>query len=110
MGLRFLFGLLIIVGCNQSGSDYKINVAIIHFSGVFITENIPSTSVLRIEGAPDIKKENDTYYVTGLIEGFSPLNYPISIKHFNETLYYSGSNPNERKSWECIDYMLAIKK
>ena len=109
--MKILFGLLIIIGCNQRGNNYIINAAIIHFSSVFITENIPSIPVLRIEGAPIIKKETDsTYYVSGLIEGFSPLNYPVSIKHFNETLHYSGGNPNEQKNWECIELYVGNKK
>ena len=111
LSIKILFGLLIIIGCNQSDSNYIINTAIIHFSGIFITENIPSIPVLRIEGAPVIKKEIDgIYYVSGLIEGFSPLNYPVSIKHFNETLLYSDSNPNDRKSWDCLELYIGNKK
>lgn len=94
----------------MTGDDI-INNAAIHFSGVFITENVKSVSVLKIEGRPDVKKLTDsTYYVSGLAEGFSPLNYPISVKHFNELLRYAGTNPNEQKNWECIEIYVGNKK
>jgi hypothetical protein len=108
--ISFSFMVIMIVGCKSTGND-KINSAAIHFAGVFITENLQSGNVLRIEGRPDVKKETDsTYYVSGLVEGFSPLNYPVSVKRFNETLWYSGSNPNKRESWKCLEIYIGNKK
>ena len=105
------FTVIMVVGCKESSGNDKINSAAIHFAGDFITENIQSGTTLRIEGRPDVKKETDsTYYVSGLVEGFSPLNYPVSAKHFNETLWYSGSNPNNRESWKCLDIYIGNKK
>ncbi|MEO8963040.1 MAG: hypothetical protein ABI325_14230 [Ginsengibacter sp.] len=97
--INFSFTVIMIVGCKERTGNDIINTAAIHFAGVFITENIQSGTTLRIEGRPDVKKETDsTYYVSGLVEEFSPVNYPVSVKHFNETLWYSESNPNNRES------------
>ena len=107
----FSFTVIIIGGCKERTGNDKINSAAIHFADVFITENIQSSTSLRIEGTPDVKKETDsTYYVSGLVEGISPFNYPVSVKHFNETLRYSGSNPNKRESWKCIEINIENKK
>jgi hypothetical protein len=106
-----LFIVVMTVGCKQRTNNDIINSAAIHFAGVFITENVQSIVVLRIQGRPDVKYETDsTYNVSGSIEGFSPINYPVSIKHFNETLWYSGRNPNKRESWKCIGIYIGNKK
>jgi hypothetical protein len=107
----FSFTVIMIVGCKERTGNDKINTAVIHFAGVFITENVQSGAVLRIEGRPDVKKETDsTFYVSGMVEEFSPLNYPVGVKHFNETLFYSGSNPNKRESWKCSEIYIGNKK
>lgn len=107
----FSFTVIMISGCKERTGNDKINSGAIHFADVFIIENIQSGTSLRIEGTPDVKKETDsTYYVSGLVEGISPFNYPVSVKHFNETLRYSGSNPNKRESWKCIEINIENKK
>ena len=109
--ISFSCMVIMIVGCKESTGNNKINTAAIHFAGVFITENIESGTTLRIEGRPDVKKETDsTYYVSGLVEGFSPLNYPVSVKHFNVTLWYSGSNSGKRENWKCLEINIGNKK
>jgi hypothetical protein len=109
--ISFLFAVIMTMGCKQRIGNDKINTAAIHFTGVFITENVQSNTVLRIEGRPDVKKETDSiFYVSGLVEEFSPLNYPVGVKHFNETLIYSGSNPNKRESWRCNEIYIGNKK
>ena len=107
---NFLFIIIITTGCKPRTQDI-INTASIHFSGIFITENIKSFSSLRIEGRPAVKNETDrAYYVSGFLEGFSPLNYPVSLKHFSETLHYNGGDPNERKNWVCMEIYIDNKK
>jgi hypothetical protein len=109
--ISFSFTVIMIVGCKQSTGNDIINTAAIHFAGVFITEHNQSGTTLRIGGRPDVKKETDsTYYVSGLVEGFSPVNYPVSSKHFNVTLWYSGSNPDKRENWKCIEIYVGNKK
>ncbi|MEO7485715.1 MAG: hypothetical protein ABIU77_01385 [Ferruginibacter sp.] len=105
------FAAMLMVGCRESTVNDIINTAVVNFAGVFITESVKSGPVLRIEGRPEVKKETDsTFYVSGLVEEFSPLNYPVGVKHFNETLFYSGGNPNKRESWKCIELYIGDKK
>ena len=107
----FSFMVIMTAGCKERTGNDKINSAAIHFAGVFIIENIQSGTTLRIEGTPDVKKETDsTYNVIGLVEGVSPFNYPVGVKHFNERLWYSGSNPNKRESWKCLEINIGNKK
>ena len=109
--IGFSFMVIMMVGCKESTGNDIINSAAIHFAGVFITENIQSGNTLRIEGRPDVKKETDsTYYVSGLVEGFSPVNYPVTVKHFNVTLWYSGSNPDKHENWKCLEINIGNKK
>ncbi len=113
--MKILYGLLFTIitttGCKRRTDQDIINTAAIHFSEVFITENVQSVSSLRIEGRPVVKNETDSaYYVSGSLEGFSPLNYPVSIKHFSETLHYKGGDPNERKNWVCMEIYVGNKK
>jgi len=109
--LCLLFIITIISACKLRPDEGIINNAAIHFSGIFITENIPSIPTLRIGGRPVAKKiDENTYTVTGSVEGFSPMNYPVSIQHFSETLRYLGGNPDDRQSWECIDIYIGNKK
>jgi len=106
-----LLTLITVTGCKRITDQDKINTAAIHFAGDFITENIQSSSSLRIEGRPVVKNEPDSaYFISGSLEGFSPLNYPVSIKHFNETLHFLGGNPNERKNWVCTEIYVGNKK
>lgn len=107
----FLVTVMMMTGCKErTGSDI-INTAVIHFAGVFITENVDAANALRIKGRPDIKVAADSIYViSGIVEGFSPMNYPISTDHFNETMLYSGSNPTRRESWKCIEIFIGNKK
>jgi hypothetical protein len=108
-----LLFIVIITGCKLRPDNNIINAAAIHFAGVFITSDIHSDLQLRIKGNPVAKidtADSDTYHVSGMVEGYSSYNVPFSIEHFNETLHYLGGNPNERNSWDCIEYMLGVKK
>jgi hypothetical protein len=112
--MKVLFsGLLfsiIIVGCKFT-PDNKMNDAAVHISGVFITDNIQSVQSLRIKGSTVIKNDPDsTYHITGTLEGFSPMNYPVNTEHFSETVHYLGGDPNDRKSWKCIEIYVGNKK
>ncbi len=85
--LVILLFSIIITGCKTRPDNSVINTAVLHFSSVFITQNIQSNPSLRAKGSPVVKNEKDSIYlVTGLIEGYSPMNYPVSIDHFSETL------------------------
>lgn len=100
-----------IIGCKTRPDNSVTGTAALHFSGAFITQNIQSVSSLRVKGSPVVKNENDSIYiVTGTIEGYSPMNYPVSIEHFSETLQYSGGNPNEQKNWKCLEIFIENKK
>ena len=100
-----------VLGCEQKTSRDILNNAAVHFAGVFITENVQSVSSLRIEGKPFVKNETDSsYYVSGSLEGFSPLNYPVSVRRFVEKLHYLGGEPTERKNWLCIEIYVDNKK
>jgi len=104
-----LFSILI-VGCTFT-PDNKMNDAAVHVCGVFITENIHSIQTLRIKGSTVVKTDPDsTYHVSGTVEGFSPMNYPVSIEHFNETVHYLGGDPTSRKNWRCIEIYVGSKK
>ena len=85
--MKILYSLLLtlisVTGCKRITDQDKISTAAIHFSGVFITKNIQSLTSLRVEGSQVVKNEKDSIYqITGSLEGFSPLNYPVSIKLF----------------------------
>jgi hypothetical protein len=109
--IGFLFALITITGCKQSTGNDAINTAITHFASVFIAENIHSVNALRVKGKPAIKTETDsTFLISGMVEGFSPMNYPVSIDRFTERLWYSGSNPEKRESWKCIEIYIGNKK
>lgn len=106
-----LLTLITATGCKRITDQDKLNTAAIHFSGVFITENSQSLTSLRVEGSQVVKNGKDsTYQISGSLEGVSPLNYPVSIKHFRETLHYLGGNPNERKNWVCLEIYVGNKK
>ena len=113
--MKILYILLLTLitanGCKRITVQDKLNTAAIHFSRVFITENIQSLTSLRVEGSPVVKNEKDsTYQISGSLDGFSPLNYPVSIKHFRETLHYLGGDPNERKNWVCLEIYVGKRK
>jgi hypothetical protein len=112
--MKVLFsGLLfsiIIVGCAFK-PDNKMNDAVVHICGVFITDNIQSIQSLRIRGSTVVKNDPDsTYRVTGTAEGFSPMNFPESVQHFSETVHYLGGDPNDKKNWTCIEIYVGNKK
>lgn len=112
--MKVLFACLlfsiIIVGCKFT-PDNKMNDAAVHVCGVFITDNIQSTPSLRIKGSRVVKNDPDsTYHVTGTVEGFSPMNYPVSTEHFSETVHYSGGEANDPKNWKCIEIYVGDKK
>jgi hypothetical protein len=105
-----LFGIMI-AACKLRPDNSIINTAAIHFSSVFITQNVQSVQSLRVKGNPVVKNETDSLYlVTGLIEGYSPMYYPVSIDHFSERLQYLGGNPNEQESWKCVEIDIRNKK
>jgi hypothetical protein len=109
--LLILFFSIIFIGCKLRPDNSIINTAAIHFSSVFITQNVQSVQSLRVKGNPVVKNETDSIYlVTGLIEGYSPMNYPVSIDHFSERLQYLGGNPNEQESWKCVEIDIRNKK
>ena len=112
--MKILFKLLfitILFGCRLRPDNGVINTAAIHFSGVFMTKNIISNPNLRVKGISNVKNEHDSIYVvSGTVKGYSPMNYPVSMEHFSETLRYLGGNPNLDSNWACIDiYISAIK-
>ena len=85
-----------------------MNIAAIHFSSVFITQNIQANSNLRVKGNPVVKNDIDSIYiVSGSVEGYSPMNYPVEIKHFSETLQYLGGDPNVQENWKCLEIHIA---
>jgi len=109
--LIILLFSIIIIGCKLRPDNSIINTAAIHFSSVFITQNVQSVQSLRVKGNPVVKNEKDSIYlVTGLIEGYSPMNYPVTIEHFSETLQYSGGNPNVQENWKCLEIYVGNKK
>ena len=112
--MKNLIGLLLVIiiaGCKLRPDEGIINTAAIHFSGVFITQNISSVTTLHVRGKTVVKSDTDNiYHVGGTIEGYSSFNAPVSIAHFTETLHYSGGNPNEQANWKCIDIYIADKK
>lgn len=106
-----LFAIITTTGCKQRTDQDIMNTAAIHFSAVFITENIQSLSSFRVEGNQVVKNERgSTYQISGSLEGSSRLNYPVSIKHFRETLHYLGRYPNKRKNWVCLEIYVGNKK
>ena len=105
-----LFGIMI-AACKLRPDNGIISTAALHFSGVFITQNDQSAPSLRVKGNPVVKNENDSIYlVTGLIEGYSPMNYPVTIEHFSEALQYSGGNPNAKENWKCLEINIGNKR
>ena len=109
--INFSSAIIMIVGCRKRTSSDVTTTAAICFAGVFITESIKAGPVLRIQGNPKVKIETDsTFYISGLVEEFSPLNYPVGVKNFHETLLYSGGNPNKGDSWKCMELYLGDNK
>jgi len=103
--------VIIIAGCTHITDRNIISDDAEHFSGVFITEDIPSVPILRIVGKPVAVIGTDSnYHVSGLLEGFSSYNTPVSTDHFSEVLHYLGGDPNARKNWECIEIYVGNKK
>jgi hypothetical protein len=112
--MKVLFAVLlfsiVIAGCKFS-PDNKMNDAAVNVSGVFIKDNIQSIPALRIKGNTVVKNDSDSlYHVSGTAEGFSPMNYPVSIEHFRETVHYLGGDPNDTKNWKCIEIYVGSKK
>ena len=105
-----LFGIMI-AGCKLRPDNSLVSTAALHFSSVFITQNVQSIPGLRVKGSPDVKNEKDSkYLVTGLVEGFSPMNYPVSIDHFSDRLQYSGGDANVQANWKCLEIYIGDKK
>jgi len=111
--MKLLVGLLLIItisGCKLKSYD-PIDNGAIKFSGVFISENIQADPNLRVKGISNVKGLGDSiYHVTGLVEGFSPMNYPVSFEHFSEILRYLGGDPNDRKNWDCLEIYIQRKR
>ena len=83
----------------------------IHFAGIFISDNIQGDLDFRIKGNTDVINAVDSIYkVSGTVEGFSPMNYPVSVEHFTEFLHYIGGNPDEKKNWNCMEIYIGRKK
>ena len=102
--------IIFITGCKEKPND-RINAAAVHASGAFITEYVHSNLTLRIKGARSIKKEGDnTFYVTGSVEGFSSYNVPFSVEHFSETVHYLGGDINDLKNWQCLEIYVGKKR
>ena len=106
-----LLYITIVTGCTQNTPD-DINTSADHFAGVFIREYIPSIPTLKIKGKTVVQKseDSDIYHVTGLVEGYSPMNYPVSFEHFNETLHFLGGDMNDRKNWACLEIYVGNNK
>ena len=105
-----LLFIMLIAGCKLRPDNSVINTAAIHFSGVFITKNIPSIQNLKVKVADAKSDTGNIYHVSGLVEGYSSYNTPVSVEHFSDTLHYLGGNPNELTSWECIEIYVGNKK
>ncbi len=113
-GINFLAVIIFIVatwGCKLRPDNGVTTTAAVHFAGVFIMDNIPPEPNLRIQKDPEVKVDSDnTYHISGTVEGFTSFNAPVTIVHFSETLRYMGGNPNEQPSWECMDIYIGNKK
>ncbi len=106
-----LLFLMIITGCNQPGNKDVLDKAAVHFSGVFITQYVTTIPSLRVKGQPVVKSTGDSIFnVKGTLEGFTSFNVPVSIKHFSETLHYSGGDSGKAENWKCIDIYIDDKK
>ena len=102
---------VLIIGCKLRPDNSLVSTAALHFSSVFITQNVQSIPGLRVKGSPDVKNEKDSIYlVTGLVEGFSPMNYPVSIDHFSDRLQYSGGDATVQENWKCLEIYIGDKK
>ncbi|MEO8772677.1 MAG: hypothetical protein ABI402_21455 [Ferruginibacter sp.] len=114
--MKILVSLLLIIitieGCKQKTEDDTIKTAALRYAGVFINENIHGGNNLRIKGKLDVEKNetDSTFLIKGYVEGFSPMNYPVTIHRFSETLWYAGSDPDKRESWKCIEIHIDDKK
>lgn len=109
--ISLLFIVFIWVGCKQKTESEIINTAAVDIAGVFISENINSSPTFRIKGKTStIKEEGNIFHITGSVEGFSAMNYPVSMEHFKETLHFLGGAVNEKKNWECIEIYVGNKK
>ena len=107
--LLLLF-VMFIAGCKLRPDNSAINTAAIHFSSVFIKKYITSIENLKVKTADAKSDSGNIYHVTGMVEGYSSYNVPFSVDHFSETLHYSGGNPNDSASWECIEIYVGKKK
>lgn len=106
-----LIFLLIITGCHRTDNKDALDEAAIYFSGVFITQYVTTTRSLRVKGQSVVVSTGDSIFqVKGSVEGFTSFNVPVSIKHFSESLHYSGDNPNEAENWKCVDIYIDDKK
>ena len=102
---------VIITGCYQTNNKDALDEAAVHFSGIFITQYVTAIPSLRVKGQSVVVSTGDSsFHVKGSLEGFTSFNVPVSIKHFSESLYYSGDNPNNAKNWKCIDIYIDDKK
>ena len=109
--LTILLFSIIMTGCETRPDTAIINTAARHFSGVFITQSVKSVSGLRVKVSQVVTSDtNNIYTVTGLVEGYSSMNYPVSVDHFSETLQYLGGNPNIPGNWKCIGIQIGNKK
>ena len=103
--------VLFIGGCKPIPDRGLIGDAAIKFSSVFVTENNMSDPNWKVRGKEVLKNEGDSvYYVSGTVEGFTSFNTPVGITKFNETMHYSGGDPNDRKNWKCLQLNIAGKE
>ncbi len=102
---------VIITGCNQRNNKDVLDRAAINFSGVFITQYVTTIPSLRVKGQSVVESTGDSiFHVKGTVEGFTSFNVPVSVKHFSETLHYSGGDPNKVENWKCIEIYVDDKK
>jgi hypothetical protein len=105
------FIIIATAGCRRKTEDDKIRSAAVHFSGLFIVEDINAYPQFQINGRVMVKKEEDgIFHTNGNVEEIGPFNYPEQIAHFSETLRYLGGNQDDRKNWVCIEIYIGDKK
>ena len=106
-----LIVIVFIAACNQTNNEDALDKLAVHFSGVFITQYVATTTSLRIKGKRTVERTGDSIFnVKGSVEGFTSFNVPVSIQQFSERVLYLGGDANKRGSWQCIDIYVGDKK